>query len=297
MKPSPYQISAFTEAARERSFSRAATVLGVTQSAITQHVGKLEALMGSPLFIRRRDGLELTIAGAELFEIADKVRTLDQLIEEKVASFGDLSAGHLRIIANAPRPALPLIAEFSRAHPQIEIDFSLTGWTHAMASLKERNADLAVVTEPDASPILTSTEIDRSGYRAFVRRDHRFAKRRSLTLSDLAEEVLVLPEDGSFTQRIIDRKSREFGVPFPRRLKTSTFPLVKEAVLHGAGVGLMLDDSIYPSRRLAAVPVTEMPETYGHCLVVPGDRRDLRLIQSFREIALAYGEARETVAG
>ncbi|MEO1115293.1 MAG: LysR family transcriptional regulator, partial [Pseudomonadota bacterium] len=40
--PSPYQIKAFTHVAREGSFSLAAKVLGVTQSSVTQHVGKLE---------------------------------------------------------------------------------------------------------------------------------------------------------------------------------------------------------------------------------------------------------------
>jgi len=91
MRPSPYQIAAFTHAARERSFSRAATVLGVTQSSITQHVANLEKVMGVQLFVRRREGLELTRAARELFEISDRLRTLEQLIAEKIDDYGEVS--------------------------------------------------------------------------------------------------------------------------------------------------------------------------------------------------------------
>ncbi|MEO1189541.1 MAG: LysR family transcriptional regulator, partial [Pseudomonadota bacterium] len=47
---------AFARSARERSFSRAARSLGVTQSSVTQHVANLERQMGAQLFVRRRDG-------------------------------------------------------------------------------------------------------------------------------------------------------------------------------------------------------------------------------------------------
>ena len=70
MRPSPAHLTAFTMAARLKSFTRAAQALGVTQSSVTQNVAKLEAMMGVPLFIRRRGGLELTKSARELFEIS-----------------------------------------------------------------------------------------------------------------------------------------------------------------------------------------------------------------------------------
>src|SRR5215471_3647519 len=113
MKPSPYQITAFTHVARERSFTRAAERLGVTQSSVTQHVAKLEQIMGVPLFVRRRDGLELTRAGCDLFAVSDRLFALTQLVEEKVGNYSELAAGHLTVIANAPCPAMPVIARYT----------------------------------------------------------------------------------------------------------------------------------------------------------------------------------------
>jgi len=128
MGANPYQISAFTHSAREGSFTRAAEKLGVTQSSVTQHVANLERTMGTRLFVRRRDGLELTHAGRELFSVSDRLRTLEQLIEEKVANYSEIAAGHLTVVGNAPRPAMPVIAHYTKLFPHVQIEFTLIRW-------------------------------------------------------------------------------------------------------------------------------------------------------------------------
>lgn len=162
MKPSPYQITAFTEVAREGSFSRAAASLGVTQSSVTQHVAKLEKMMGAQLFIRRRDRVELTASARDLFDVSDRLRTLEQLVAEKIASYGALASGQLTIIANAPRPVMPVMAAFTRAYPQVQISFSLCDWTTAMGRLRARDVDIAIVTEPERLEGARITEIGRA---------------------------------------------------------------------------------------------------------------------------------------
>jgi len=291
MKPSPYQISAFTHAARERSFSKAAAVLGVTQSSVTQHVAKLERVVGAQLFLRRRGGLELTSAGRELFEISDRLRTLEQLIEEKIDDYGALSTGHLRIIANAPRPALPIISGYLALYPQVQIEFTLFGWKAVMDQLREREVDIAIIVEPEVSEGLYTREIGTTRYKAFVSPDHHLADRRSISLRDLRQEVVILPEDGSLTQRVVKAKAAKLGFTFSRMIKTATFPVVKEAVLHGVGVGFMLEGGQFPSSNLVTIDVEEMPERYRVCLVTPSDKRDLRLVKSFCEVAAdaSYG--------
>ncbi|MBG6202882.1 DNA-binding transcriptional LysR family regulator [Labrenzia sp. EL_13] len=284
--PSPYQIKAFTHVAREKSFSRAAGTLGVTQSSITQHVAKLEALMGTQLFIRRRGGLELTRAGKELFTISDRLTTMEQLVNEKISDYSALTDGHIRLIANAPRPAMPIIAEYGKLYPQVQIDFTLYNWTTAMTLLAERQVDIAIMTEPEDGPALFTHELRRSRYKAHMQADHPLAARSAISLRDLQSETLVLPEDGSLTQKIVRKKMQEHGIQFSRILRTTTFPMVKEAILHDLGIGLLLEKSIFSSDRLAAVQVEEMPEEYRDCIAIPADKRELRLIRSFLDVAV-----------
>lgn len=285
MKPSPYQIAAFTHAARECSFTRAAARLGVTQSSVTQHVAKLERIMGTPLFVRRRDGLELTRAGRELFAVSDRLRTLEQLIEEKVDSYSEIAAGHLTVIANAPCPAMPVIARFANLYPRVQIDFTLVSWTLAMQQMHERTADIAIVTQPASDDLLYSLPVGTTRYRAYVCRSHPLAARKRTSLRDLADKTVIVPEDGSLTQRLLHRKCAALGLALPRLMKTTTFPLVKEAVLHGLGVGLLLDDSMSRSADLVALDIAEMGETYTNCLLTPTDKRELRFVRRFIDVA------------
>ena len=96
---------------------------------------------------------------------------------------------------------------------------------------------------------------------------------------------MIVPEDESLTQIILNRKIREVEISFPNLIKTRTFPVVKVAVLHGIGIGLILADSSFPSTGLVAKPIREMPEHYRHCLVIPSDKSGLRAIERFIEIA------------
>jgi DNA-binding transcriptional LysR family regulator len=288
LKPNHYQIAAFTHACHEGSFSRAAAKLGVTQSSITQHIAKLERLMGTQLFLRLRDGLELTAAGRELFALTDRLVTLEQLVMEKVQDYGALSDGNLRIIANAPRPVLPIIAHYNRLYPNIHIDFTLFDWTTAMRQLHERRADIGIVTEPTLTEGLFAEEIGLTRYKAYVRVDHRLAARAQVSLADLVEETVILPEFGSLTLREMARAQKASGIALPRIIRTTTFPVVKEAVLHGAGVGILLEDCLYPSDDLVALSILEMPETYRNFAVTPAKKERLRLTSSFLEVLREY---------
>jgi DNA-binding transcriptional LysR family regulator len=285
MRANPYQISAFTHSAREGSFTRAAEKLGVTQSSVTQHVANLERTMGTKLFVRRRDGLELTRAGRELFAVSDRLCTLEQLIEEKVANYSEIAGGHLSVVGNAPRPAMPVIARYTTLFPRVQIEFTLLSWTSAMQRLHERAVDVAIVTQPVIDETLYSLPLEITRYRAYVRRGHPLARRRKLFLRDLAEETVIVPEDGSLTQRLLHQKCGELGVTLTRLVKTTTFPVVKEAVQHGVGIGLMLDDSMSASSELIGIEIADMNETYMNYLLTPSDKRELRFVRSFIDVA------------
>lgn len=287
MKISPYQIAAFSHAARERSFSLAAVAMGVTQSAVTQHVAKLEQVMGTSLFVRRRGGLELTPAGRELFALSDRIRTLEQLVAEKIESYSSLTTGHLAIVANAPRPAMPIIAAYKRLHPGVEVSFSLHSWTTVSEKLAAREVDVAIITDPPASEDLFRLQLMAHRFVVIARLGHPILKMRPLRLADLADRPLVLPEDGSLTQRVVLARARALGVTLNKVVKMNSYPVVKEAVLHDVGIGIVLEHSFFPDAKLAERRIADFSETFKTFLVTPADKRDLRFVRSFISVAEA----------
>ncbi|HHB80205.1 MAG TPA: LysR family transcriptional regulator [Aliiroseovarius sp.] len=280
-------LVAFALILREGSVSRAAAALGVTQSAVTQQIARLERQVGEKLLRHGRDGPELTTAGRRFHELADRLLTLDQAISERLEQQRDLMAGQLTLMANAPLPALRLIGEFSRAWPQIHVDFALKDWTTAMAHLRERRIDIGIITNPDLSGDWQTHVLERPRYVAYLRRDDALAGAATLSLAQIAERRLLLPERGSLTRRTVCARLSEMGLSPAHSMTTAGFPLMKEAVLQGIGVGVFLEDSTVSTEGLIMKPIADLPERFETCLVVPRDRAALRLVDTFVQMAIS----------
>ncbi len=285
-KVSSHQIAAFTQVARERSFSKAAKKLNITQSAVTQHISNLEKVIGTRLFIRRRSGLELTTTAREIFNISDRIHVLEQLLDERIQDYSQLDAGQINIIANAPSPALGLISKFQEIYPRVQVNFSLGIWAETMEQLKERKIDVGVVTEPEDIEGLHKIEIERTKYVALMLKDHNLAKKRSISLKDLSSERIILPAKGSLTRKVFTNKMKELNLSARSITTVTTFPLTKEAVLHDIGIGIILENAFSPSNQLKSIPIRDFNQIFRNFIVCPTDKKDLRLVRSFLELAL-----------
>jgi DNA-binding transcriptional LysR family regulator len=120
-------VEAFLSVAQHRSFRRAAAELGVTPSAISQAVRALEARVGAALFIRTTRSVGLTEAGERFLSRAKPA--FEELVaaREVARELGQRPAGLLRLsVPRAVMPILlqPLIASFSQAYPEIEVEIA-----------------------------------------------------------------------------------------------------------------------------------------------------------------------------
>src|SRR5581483_4040146 len=122
-------VEAFLGVAQHRSFRRAAAELGVTPSAISQAIRTLEARLGAALFIRTTRSVGLTQAGERFLSRAKPA--FEELVAAGAAArdLGQRPAGLLRLTAPraaVPNPLQPLIASFSKAYPEIEVELLAT---------------------------------------------------------------------------------------------------------------------------------------------------------------------------
>lgn len=280
----PYQFKAFSQVVREGSFSAAARAMGVSQSAVTQHVANLETTVGVRLLIRARDGVQLTSTGQEFFDLADRYAVLDAVIDEKLRGYSEFAKGHLRIIANAPQPALRLISKYAALYPDVNLDFALHDWTTAMELLQGQQTDIAIVTDPSLQEDWHYIPVSRARYVLYLRRDHPLASRNSIALNDLVPETLLLPETGSLTQRVVSGALRKSGLTIRRIVKVTSFPVMKEAILEGLGVGIFLEDSAQKDSDLRELYIDELTREHETSVVIPNYKLDLRLTQSFLRI-------------
>ncbi len=120
---------AFEVAARRLSFTAAAEEIGMTQSAVSQHVKALENRLGLPLFIRRARGLSLTDEGRKLLpQIEAALETLATATRglESVASESLLTVASS--VSVAQWMIAPQLASYTARHPHVRLRFLSTIW-------------------------------------------------------------------------------------------------------------------------------------------------------------------------
>ena len=119
------ELAAFATVAEERSFTRAAAKLGLSQSALSHAIGSLEKRMGVQLLARTTRSVSATAAGTALLsELAPALERIGSAVAETMQK-RDRPAGRIRLIL--PRTAiemvlLPKLASFARAYPEIVLE-------------------------------------------------------------------------------------------------------------------------------------------------------------------------------
>lgn len=122
------QLPAFLAVAERKSFTRAARDLGVSPSAVSQAVARLEAALDVPLFVRTTRSVNLTTEGARLAsEVGPALATAGAALRSAAAKSGELD-GVLRL--NVPQLTCcgvlpPLLAAYRSAHPKVRVEVTV----------------------------------------------------------------------------------------------------------------------------------------------------------------------------
>jgi len=137
-------LDVFARVASGGSLSAAGRSMGLSQSMVTKHLASLEARLGVSLFHRTTRRLSITDAGRNYLESAERILAEFDAANSSVAADRFEPRGMLRL--NAPvsfgtRHIAPLLAEFSRRHPKLQVELGLND---RFVDLAEEGWDLSV---------------------------------------------------------------------------------------------------------------------------------------------------------
>jgi LysR family glycine cleavage system transcriptional activator len=238
--PSLHTLRAFETAARQLNFSRAAAELNLTHGAISHQMKALERELGVALFERRSRGVALTEPGRQL---AASVRDGLDRISRGVA---ELRAHPTRSLTVSVLPAfathwlIPRLADFSRRHPDIDINVRAG---QALADFATDGVDLAVRYGDGRWPNLVAVQLAHEDI--FPVCSPRFAAGRlPRNLAELARATLLhtpLQPWGEWFHAL-----GSDVVPSRRGMTFSETDLLLRAAIDGLGIAL--------SRRMLAQP-------------------------------------------
>lgn len=244
--PTLSQLRALIAVAQAGSFGEAAAELGVSQSSLSEAVGRLEAMTGRPLLRRTPGGTVATAAGERVLAHARAAVQAAGDVLLAAQDSGELS-GTLRVAAYrsvATHLLPPALATFRRAHPGVRtvlLDGD-TEETDAELALRTGRADAAVVVQGH-TPGLHLTPLVYDEY-LFVapaaRGDH------PATLEELSGQTLFLPPGRDQCHRLVRQYLEREGVSLSGLTENPQDSVILGMVAHGLGVTILPRLALHP---------------------------------------------------
>jgi DNA-binding transcriptional LysR family regulator len=195
------QLEYLVAVAEERNFTRAADRVHISQSGVSAQIRRLESELGAELFDRSARTVTLTVAGKAALEHARAALAAAAAVGQAVGEVTDLLRGGLTVgmvIGCTVTPLFDALAAFHQAHPGVRISLQEDNSDRLITGVRAGTIDLALVGTSAATPDgLEALTIISERLVVAVPPGHPLAKRRRVTLRDLAAEPIVCMPPGT----------------------------------------------------------------------------------------------------
>ncbi|HMQ02287.1 MAG TPA: LysR family transcriptional regulator [Pyrinomonadaceae bacterium] len=257
------QLEVLVTVAREKSFSRAAEILGRTQPAVSQAIRRLEAEVGETLFDRSSKDGTLTFAGEVLVGYARQMINLRKAAGSAIKDLRGLHKGKVTISANEHTVfcLLPVIREFLERHPNIKIEVQRGVASRIPKEITAREVELGVISFKPSDENLKSVSILTDELRLIVAPGHALAGRHTVSVKELGQETFIAHNAASPYRRKVIETFEKQKTNLNIAVELPSLEAIKKLVETGAGVALvpkLAARSEIESGRLAGLVVKEM---------------------------------------
>lgn len=275
-----HDLSAFLTVARERSFTRAAAKLGVSQSALSQTVRGLEARLGLRLLTRTTRSVAPTEAGERLLQtVGPRFEEIDAELA-KLSELREKPAGLIRITTHE-HPALavllPALAKLLPEYPDIKVEVVID---YGLTDIVAERFDAGVRVGEQVAKDMIAVRIGPDMRMAVVGAPAYLAGRaRPRTPQDLTSHVCInlrLPTYGGLYTWEFEKAGRELNVRVDGQLVFNGTGMVLNAALAGFGLAYLPEAQVQPylaSGELIRVLADWCPPFAGYHLYYPSRRQ------------------------
>lgn len=213
------RLRALRELSVRKTMAAVAEALYVSPSAVSQQISLLEQEAGIELIERRGRGVELTVAGRQLVERANRIFAELESARADIAELKKVVSGELRVAA-FPSVAAALmprtIRDLRRLHPQLVLQFDEMEPEEALTALRSWQTDVALIDDlnvpPGAlDPNIAVLPLMEDVFNVMMARDHRLAGQASVTLEDLRGKSWVSDTASATYARMLTEACQEAG--------------------------------------------------------------------------------------
>jgi len=278
-------LRSFYAVAVSGGFTGASRMTHVSQPTITTQVRFLEDGYGVELFQRTGRKVVLTPIGEQLFELCQKIFSLESDAIHLLQDAGELKTGFLRVGAVGPFHVTEMLASFNQVFPEVRVKVSVGNSESVMKKLVSYEADVAVLAQFSQDERFYSMPYSRHPIVLFVHSGHRFSQMRAITLEELHGQPMIFREEGSTTRKALESALRRRGISPKVLMEIGSREAIREAVIKGVGIGCVSEVEYIPHRSLRMIRIKNAEVFTDAHVVCLRDRKDARLISAFLGIA------------
>src|SRR5579862_2158361 len=284
-----YPLQVFLAIANERSFSRAAEKLGRTQPAVSLALQRLELALGEKLIDRSAKDLVLTDAGHAVLEYARRFDNLRLELENSLAELRDNSAGRLTIGANESTTLYLLrhIERYRQLYPKVKVQVRRSLSSKIPSELLDGNLELGVISYDPADERLISTVLFSDSLVFVVSPNHRFARRKTVSITELGMETFIAHNVVSPYREVVLREFQRQKVALNMDVEMPTVETIRRMVQDNQGVAFLPRMCVEPEleqKTLCEVKVRELHVERKIRLVYPSRRALSHAAKAFLEV-------------
>jgi DNA-binding transcriptional LysR family regulator len=297
MRPYTFkQIQTFMEVARQRSVSKAAERLFVTQPAVSMQIRQLEDVFGLALVEPLGRNIQLTAAGEAFLTHATAAMGQFKDLEAQMAEFVGLKKGRidLAVVSTAKYFIPMLLVRFNRLHTGIHVQLKIDNRENVLGLLARFEADLVVMGRAPSHLECEATPFATNPLAMVAAPDHPLARRKNLPFGALANYGFLVREEGSGTRAAMQRLFDDHQTALKVVMELPSNETIKQAVMAGMGLSFLSMRTIrheLASGHLALLDIEGLPQINHWYVTHLSSKKLSPAAKSFKEFLIEQGGA------
>lgn len=235
-------LKVYCDLAETQSFTKAAQINGVTQSAVSQQISSLERQFKSLLIERSKKRFRLTREGEVLYDYSKKIIALHDSLHSKLQEIKDIISGNIRvttIYSIGLHDLPPYIKKFLKTYPTVHVHVEYRRADQVYEDVLSNVVDLGLVAYPAKDTRIDLVPLRKDPLVLICHPQHPFAKLKTAKLKALNAANFVNFEADIPTRKALDKLFRESGVRVENIMEFDNVETVKRAVEIDAGVSIV----------------------------------------------------------
>jgi DNA-binding transcriptional LysR family regulator len=240
-------LKVFCDLAETKSFTKAAQINNVTQSAVSQTISALERRFKSLLIERSKKNFRLTPEGEVFYDYSKRILQTCDALHSKLQEIEDVISGNIRVatVYSIGLHVLPpYVTTFLKRYPSVNVHVEYKRDNQVYENVLGNVVDLGLVAYPTRDPRLEVVSLRTDKLVLICHPQHPFAEKKSVKVKALSGQKFINFEKDIPTRRALDKIFKEHRVTVDQVMQFDNIETVKRAVEIDSGVAIVPQETI-----------------------------------------------------